>query len=30
MLYRRKLRMQQAAHRRDSINAAGAIRVEGG
>ena len=30
MLYRRKVRIQQAAHRRDSINAASAIKVDGG
>jgi penicillin-binding protein 1A len=30
MLYRRKLKIQQAAYRRDSINAATPIRVDGG
>lgn len=30
MLYKRKLKIQQAAHRRDSINNAATIRVDGG
>lgn len=30
MLYRRKVKIQQAAHRRDSINNAATIRVDGG
>ena len=30
MLYKRKVKMQQAAHRRDSINNAATLQIDGG